>query len=118
MARVLVLPPIAPGERAPLLEPLTPMERAVVELLADGNGGVGMNYPEIGLHLGTKADAPRFHARNAARKVPSTLPAAERLRAWWRKAGWHILRPTEDQVAALLATRERATASIAADSTP
>jgi DNA-binding NarL/FixJ family response regulator len=81
----LTLPP-PPFVRVATRKPLSPMQEIVCILL-----GVGLDFPEIAEALRTTSEAARFHAKQAARKIPGDLNTAERCRAWARGATMDVL---------------------------
>ncbi|MDH3291559.1 MAG: hypothetical protein OEO20_11510 [Gemmatimonadota bacterium] len=69
-------------------EPFTIMEQLVAILV-----GRGHEYPEIATRLDVKKSTIKFHAENAAAKLPGTDAPRMKLQIWWRGAGREILAP-------------------------
>lgn len=65
--------------RVKLIEPLTPMEWVLVEQLAEGQ-----RVPVIAAAFDVSAATLRVHARNAASKIPGTLPVSAKIILWYR----------------------------------
>ncbi len=66
--------------RVKLIEPFTPAEAAVVELL----GADSMDYRSIGKVLKIAERTVEVHVTNAAKKVPGTVPQKAKLVMWYR----------------------------------
>lgn len=65
--------------RVKLIEPFTPTEAALVEQL-----GEGQRLAVLASVFGVTTDTLRVHTRNAARKIPGTVPAMAKIDLWWR----------------------------------
>lgn len=76
-------------ERAPLHRPFTPVEALVVRLIAHE-----WNYVQIATELGITRRTVRFHAQNAAAKIPGTLPQQMQCAMWYRGATADVLMGT------------------------
>ena len=74
------------GDRALLRKQFTLTESFVVERMSDGE-----DYATIAKSLVMKPATVRFHAANAARKIPGNLKAQTKILFWCRGA-------TEDQL--------------------
>lgn len=76
-------------QRAPLREELTPMQRAVVNLLA-------LNYTHamIAETLHISKSTVRYHLYLAVAKMPGDLPAEQRAVVWARGATLDVLEGT------------------------
>lgn len=65
--------------RVKLIEPFTPVEAALVEQLGERRQ-LPLLVGVFDITIGTL----RVHARNAARKIPGTLPTMAKIELWWR----------------------------------
>ena len=90
-------------ERVPLNRDFTTMEKLVVALVARGD-----NYPTIGTRLHISPKTAKYHAANAARKIPGDLPVITKILFWSRGAtidqlrgdGWVPKSPSKTIMAA------------------
>lgn len=73
-------------ERAPLIEPMSPTQYAVVMLL-----GVRYSYQRIAQELGVRPETVRSHAVQAAEKIPGDFPVQARCMLWARGATLDVL---------------------------
>lgn len=73
-------------ERAPLREPLTPMQKAVVTLL-----GLNYTHAQVAKTLEITRPTVRYHLYNAIAKMPGDLPPEQRAVAWVRGATLDVL---------------------------
>lgn len=78
--------PPPPFARAPLLRPLTLSQEVIVNLL-----GIGCSLQTIADELEITKGMVRWHAKNAAKRIPGDLPTVERCRAWARGATLDVL---------------------------
>jgi len=67
--------------RADLHKPFTTMEKLVVAMIARG-----CNYKEAGKRLHIAQQTAKFHAQNAAGKIPGNLPCITKILFWSRGA--------------------------------
>lgn len=73
-------------ERVPTLEPFTVMEKLVTALVARN-----CSYKEVGKRLSISHQNAKWHADNAAAKIPGDLPTQCKLTFWWRGATLEML---------------------------
>lgn len=79
-------PDLLDTRRVPALKPMTPMELAVVSMLADGH-----NDAEGARLVGCAETTYRTHLLRAAAKIPGDLIFRSRLVAWFRGATADVL---------------------------
>lgn len=73
-------------QRAPTTAPLSAMQLVVAELL-----GIGQTAEAVAESLRITVDGVRHHVKRAAAKIPSDLPAQQRVVAWARGATTDVL---------------------------
>jgi DNA-binding CsgD family transcriptional regulator len=72
--------------RAATSAPLSPMQLIVAELL-----GLGLPADDVAGELKISIEGVRHHVKRAAAKIPSDLPAQQRVIAWARGASADVL---------------------------
>lgn len=72
--------------RAPTTAPLSTMQLVVAELL-----GLGLPAEDVAAELRITIEGVRHHVKRAAAKIPSDLPAQQRVVAWARGASADVL---------------------------
>lgn len=72
--------------RAATTSPLSAMQLIVAELL-----GLGLPAEDVAIELHISIEGVRHHVKRAAAKIPSDLPAQQRVIAWARGATADVL---------------------------
>jgi DNA-binding NarL/FixJ family response regulator len=72
--------------RAATTSPFSPMQLIVADLL-----GIGLSVEVVAAELHITVDGVRHHVKAAAAKIPSDLPAQQRVVAWARGATADVL---------------------------
>lgn len=72
--------------RAATTSPLSPMQLIVADLL-----GIGLSAEVVAAELKITVDGVRHHVKTAAAKIPSDLPAQQRVVVWARGATADVL---------------------------
>lgn len=94
-------------QRAPLSAPLSPMQEAVVMLIA-----LGHTYGEIAEFLHLDTETVRYHTRAAADKMPGDLESRMKVIVWMRGASADVLTGATLKLALMEQMKFRVTGSV------
>lgn len=72
--------------RVPTIGRLSDMQYVVTSLV-----GINLNYRQIAAELSIEPSTAKYHAEEAAKKIPGDLPTQAKLAAWVRGASLDVL---------------------------